>query len=387
MADDIAGKLVYLVVGEASGDLLGADLITAMRLAAPDVRCAGLAGPRMQALGLNSLFDIEDISVMGFSAVVGRLPTLLNRIARTVRDIVEKRPDVLVLIDSPDFTHRVAKRVRAKLPGIVVIKYICPSVWAWRQGRAKTMAAYIDHVLAVLPFEPALLAKLHGPKATYIGHPMAMALSELALPNRRKPAAEKTLLLLPGSRRSELRLLFNDFRETLELLHERGNRFRALLPAVPKLEAEIRRQVANWKIKPEIVTGEPAKHAAFLAADAALATSGTVLLELALYQVPMISIYRLDWLLYRFRFLIKAWTGALPNLIADAIIVPERVGDMVRAGWLARAIEGLICEGSARNAQIEGFERVASRMHQSEPASVIAARKILEMAGWNRPAG
>jgi lipid-A-disaccharide synthase len=372
-------KRVYIVVGEASGDILGADLVESLRALAPGVECIGLAGPRMQALGMKSLFDIEDISVMGFAAVFARLPTIFARISATANDIIAKRPDAVVLIDSPDFTHRVAKRVRAKLPGTPIVKYICPSVWAWRPSRAKTMARSIDHVLAILPFEPRLLEQLGGPQASYIGHPMARRMDGVQLPDRRKPEGEKTLLLLPGSRRGEIRLLLDDFRDTLQILHERGNRFRALLPAVPRLEAELREKIAQWPVKPEIVTGENAKHDAFLAADAALATSGTVILELALYKVPVVSIYRLDWLLHRFRFLITGWTAALPNLIADAAIVPERVGDMVRPGWLARAIEGLMQEGSARDAQLEGFDLVAARMRQEEPAGMLAARKVLSL--------
>jgi lipid-A-disaccharide synthase len=379
MSEPAKPKRIYIVVGEASGDILGADLVESLRALSPDIECVGLAGPRMQALGIKSLFDIEDISVMGFAAVFARLPTILARISATARDIVEKRPDAVVLIDSPDFTHRVAKKVRAKLPGTPIVKYICPSVWAWRPSRAKTMARHFDHVLAILPFEPRLLEELGGPPASYIGHPMARRMDGISLPDRRRPQGEKTLLLLPGSRRSEIRLLLDDFRDTLQILHERGNRFRVLLPAVPKLESELREKIAQWPVKPEIVTGEEAKHDAFVAADAALATSGTVILELALYKVPLISIYRLDWLLHRFRFLITGWTAALPNLIADSAFVPERVGDMVRPQWLARQIEALMQEGPARDTQLDGFEVVAARMRQDEPAGMLAARKILSL--------
>ncbi len=379
MAEQSRRQLVYLVVGEASGDALGADLVVALRELSLNVDCIGLAGPKMQALGMSSLFDIEAISVMGFAAVVARLPTIIDRIGRTARDIVERKPDIVVLIDSPDFTHRVAKKVRKKMPGIPIVKYICPSVWAWRSGRAKTMGRYIDHVLAILPFEPKLLAELGGPPATYIGHPMARRMADIQLPNRENPSAQKTLLLLPGSRRGEISLLLEDFRQTVEILVERGNDFRYLLPAVPKLEADLREKTARWKIQPEIVSGEEAKTGAFVAADAALATSGTVLLELALFKVPMVSIYRLDWLLRMFRHLISAWTAALPNLIADKVIVPERVEDMVRPHWLARSIEDLMRAGPARVLQLRGFDEVSSAMQMDAPSGVLAARKVLEL--------
>ncbi len=380
MADQQGRLRVYLTVGEASGDVLGADLMEALRHLHPKVEFHGLGGPKMQALGLQSLFDIEAISVMGFSAVVARLPTILERISRTARDIVEKNPDIVVLIDSPDFTHRVAKKVRAKLPAIPIVKYICPSVWAWRSGRAKTMSSHIDHVLAILPFEPKLLAELGGPPATYIGHPMARRMAGVFVPERKVPSERKTLLLLPGSRRSEISLLLEDFRKTIEILAERGNNYRLVLPAVPKLEAVLRERIASWKVKPEIVCGEAAKIEAFTEADAALATSGTVLLELALFKVPMISIYRLDWLLRRFSFLITAWTAALPNLIADEAFIPERMEEMVRPAWLARAIEDLMESGPARDRQLLGFDTVIAKMQQDEPPGFIAARKIIELA-------
>jgi lipid-A-disaccharide synthase len=372
-------RRIYFVVGEPSGDILGADLIEALRRQSPEIECIGLGGERMQALGVKSLFDINDIAVMGLAAVVARLPTILDRIRRTANDIVVRRPDAIVLVDSPDFCLRVARRVRRKLPGTPIVKYICPSVWAWRPGRARKMADTVDHILAILPFEPKLLSELGGPPATYVGHPLSRLVEGIALPDRRIPSGAQTVLLLPGSRRTEIRLLLDDFRQTVDILQQRGRHFRFLLPAVPKLEADIRERIADWKVKPEIIVGEQAKIDAFLEADAALATSGTVVLELALFRVPMISIYRLDWLMRRFRFLITGWTAALPNLITDSILVPERVEDMVRPGWLARAIEELMYAGPARDHQLDGFETMVRRMHADEPAGDIAARTVLSL--------
>jgi len=378
--DASAGPLVYLAVGEESGDALGAELVTAIRAISPSARFAGLAGTRMQALGLESLFDIHDIAVMGLAAVVARLPTLLSRISRTAADILRQKPDVVVLIDTPEFSQRVARRVRAANPDIPIVKYVCPSVWGWRPGRARVLARYVDHVLALLPFEPALLAELGGPPATYVGHPVARRIGALGPVSRRRPAAEPVLLVLPGSRRSVVRTLMPDIRRTLEIFHSRGNRARVLLPTIERLAGEIGDLAADWPVRPEIVTGEAEKENAFRIADAALAASGTVLLELALYRVPMVSIYRLDWLMHRVRHLITGWSAALPNLIADDAVVPERIGDMVRPGWIARALEGLLREGPARNAQLDGFERMALAMATTEAPGTIAARKVLEFA-------
>ncbi|MCG6857364.1 MAG: lipid-A-disaccharide synthase [Salaquimonas sp.] len=374
----------YLVVGEASGDVLGAELAEALRRIAPDAQFRGLAGPRMQKLGLSSLFDISDISVMGLAGVVARIPTLIRRIGQVTDDIVTTKPDVLVLIDSPDFNLRVAKRVRARLPDLKIVKYVCPSVWAWRPGRASAMRGIIDHVLTLLPFEPNVLAELGGPAASYVGHPLASRLGDVAPGDRMKPADDPLLLVLPGSRRSEVKLLLPDIRDTLAIMDKRskehGATFRAVLPAVPHLKAEIERAVASWPVKPEVISGEAAKNEAFADADAALAASGTVLLELALHRIPMVSIYRLDWLMHLVRHLITGWSAALPNLITDETFLPERVGDMIRPGWLARALEELMRDSMARQAQLQGFERMAQAMKTQEPSGILAARAILAVA-------
>ncbi len=350
-----AARRIYFVIGEESGDALGADLIDAFAEIGLAVEPMGLGGARMRERGVASLFDISDISVMGIAAVFARLPMIISRLRMTVRDIVARQPDLIVLIDSPDFTHRVAKRVRARLPGVPIVKYVCPSVWAWRPGRARTMKAYIDHVLALLPFEPELLKELGGPDATYVGHPLARRFEGLSLPDRTRVSDPARLLVLPGSRRGEIRSLLPDIGETLDILEQRGVAFRAMLPAVPHLEEEIRASIAGWRVKPEIISGEAGKMEAFRTADVALAASGTVLLELALHRVPMVSIYRLDWLMYRIRFLITAWTAALPNLIADSTIVPERMNEMVRPHWLARALQALLHDQPTRQAQLDGF--------------------------------
>jgi lipid-A-disaccharide synthase len=367
---------IYFVLGEDSGDALGADLVEALRVMRPDVQFLGLAGRRMREQGLTSLFDISDISVMGLAGVVARLPRILQRIRQAADDIVATRPDVVVLIDSPDFTHRVAKRVKHQLPDLPVVKYVCPSVWAWRPGRAKAMVGTIDHILALLPFEPKVLAELGGPESTYVGHPLSRKFADQGI-REHGVSTDKVLLVLPGSRRSEVRLLLPDIRATLDIIASRGNRFDIVLPAVAHLEDEIRRAVASWPVKPRIVVGEAAKLETFGRADVALAASGTALLELALCRVPTISIYRLDWLMHIFRGLITGWSAALPNLITDEAILPERVGDMIRPGWLARSIEALMHDGPERRAQLEGFERMAQAMSTREPPGTVAARTIL----------
>jgi len=266
-----------IVTGEESGDLLGADLVQALRRQyAGEVTLTGVGGEHLAALGLNSLFDQHEIALVGLSAIVKKLPQLIRRISQLAAAIIAAKPDCLVIIDSPDFTHRVARKVRAADPSIPIINYISPSVWAWRPERAKAMRAYVDHVLAILPFEVQALKDLDGPPATYVGHRLVShtPLLEAAKRNRARDTglgdrAEKNLVVLPGSRRSEITSLAEPFGETVDLLASRGNRINVVLPTLPKVEPLVRRLTASWKVQPRIVVGEPERLEAFAEADAA----------------------------------------------------------------------------------------------------------------------
>lgn len=370
---------IYFVVGEESGDALGETLLDAFDELTQSIEPMGLAGSRMKARGVESLFDISELSVMGISAVVSKLPSLLKRISQTAKDVIEKKPDVLLLIDSPEFSYRVAKKVRKELPDVKIVKYVAPTVWAWRPGRAKKIKPYIDHIMAILPFEPELLKELGGPDATYVGHPLATNMPEIDIKQKKKCAEVPKLIVLPGSRRIEIKLLMPVIRETLQVLKDRGNTFEVVLPAVQKLEADIREHVKAWPVKPEIVSGEEAKIKAFTDADIALTASGTVTLELALYKVPMISIYKLDRLMMQIRHLITAWTTALPNLIADYPVVPERLNENTHPQHLARMIERLMMDGEERKIQLKGFEQISKKLSQEKSGASVAAQKIIEI--------
>ncbi|WP_075996390.1 lipid-A-disaccharide synthase [Salaquimonas pukyongi] len=371
---------LYFVVGEISGDALGADLVEQFKALGTPVEAMGLGGPKLQACGLKPLFDSSEIAVMGLSGVVARLPALLARAKRVAQDILERRPDVLLLIDSPEFSKQVAKRVKARRPDLPVVKYVCPTVWSWRPGRAKSMTSYVDHVLAILPFEPDVMAELGGPPTTYVGHPLSRLAGTVDLGTKRKPANPPQILLLPGSRKSESSRLMPVLRESVDVLHRRGLKASYVLPAVPHLEAEIRRQVTDWNIKPEVVCGEEAKAEAMQSADAAIAASGTALLELAMFGVPSVSIYKLDKAIYALRFMIKGWTAALPNLIADSPVVPERFNEYANPEYIARLVEPLLEDTLPRQAQLAGFKLVHARMKQDEAPGRICARIIEGLA-------
>ncbi|MGO9006584.1 MAG: lipid-A-disaccharide synthase [Beijerinckiaceae bacterium] len=372
---------VFLIAGEASGDQLGAGLMRAMREARPDVEFSGVGGPAMEAEGLASLFPLAELAVMGVLPVLANIRRLLARIETTAGAALAMRPDALVIIDSPDFTHRVAQRVRKARPDLPIIDYVSPTVWAWRPGRAGKMRAYIDHVLALLPFEPEAYRRLGGPPCTYVGHPLIEKLDMLRPSQadlRARDADPPMLIVLPGSRHSEISRLMPRFAETLVRLAADQQSFNCVLPAVSHLEGEIRAGLADWPIRPQILIGENAKYAAFRRARAALCASGTVTLELALAQVPMVVAYEVSWLEAQLRHFIQVPSIVLPNLILEENRVPEFLQENCRAGALAAALEPLFSAGPQRAAQMTGFASLERRMclEDAETPSAKAARVI-----------
>ncbi|MDM9629717.1 lipid-A-disaccharide synthase [Rhizobium sp. S152] len=383
---------VAVVAGEVSGDLLGADLIAALkrRYDGP-IDLVGVGGEGLEAEGLQSLFDYSELSIMGITQVLSKLPTLVKRIRQTAAAIIAAKPDVLLIIDSPDFTHRVAKRVRTALPDVPVVNYVCPSVWAWKEYRAQRMLAYVDHVLAVLPFEPEAMRVLGGPKTTYVGHRLTADANLLetrrlrALAPVKTSADIRTLMLLPGSRGSEITKLLPYFGDAIAEFVERNGETRFVLPTVPRREAIVREIVKDWKVQPEIVVGAPAKWKAFAEADAAMAASGTVILELGLSGVPTVSVYKTDWIISLMTGRIKTWTGAIPNLITDYAVVPEYINDVVRGASIARWMEKLSVDTLPRRAMMEGYDLVWQRMQTEKPPGEHAAEVLLDVVQNKKP--
>lgn len=382
---------IGIIAGEVSGDLLGGDLIAALREAyASPIDLVGVGGEALERQGLKSLFDFSELSIMGISQVLKRLPSLLRRIRQTADALVAARPDVLVIIDSPDFTHRVARRVRKALPDLPVVNYVCPSVWAWKEERAPRMRGYVDRVLALLPFEPAAMQRLGGPATIYVGHrlvsdPQVQHVREARLARIDRDPAEKVCLLLPGSRSTEIARLLPVFGEAARELSVRNPGIRFLLPTVPRQEALVRRLSEDWPVKPVITVSQDDKWQAFAQADAAIAASGTVILELALARVPVISTYRFDWLANLFLRKIKIWTAAIPNLIADYTVVPEYLNEQVRPGSLARWFERLSVDTAERRAMLEGYDLVYERMQTVRPPGETGAAVILDLLATKKP--
>ncbi|TXN23285.1 MULTISPECIES: lipid-A-disaccharide synthase [Methylobacterium] len=377
-------RKIWLVAGEDSGDQLGAKLMRALRDLSPDtLTLQGVGGEAMIAEGLTSLFSIDDVAVMGYLPVLYRLRSLLRRIRETVDAVVASRPDVLVIIDSPGFTHAVATRVRKRLPDLPIVDYVSPSVWAWRPWRAKGMRPFIDHVLALLPFEPAAHERLGGPACTYVGHPLIERLDALRpnLEEQRARAADPPLIIvLPGSRRSEIERLMPVFGQALARVAARIGRIDVALPAVTRHRALIERLVLAWDVPVRIVHGEAAKHAAFRRARAALAASGTVTLELALAGVPMVVGYKVSRAEEVIaRRLIQVPTIVLPNLILAENAMPEFVQAECTPQRLADTLSPLVTGGAERVKQLDALARIDDRMSLpgGDEPSRAAARIVL----------
>lgn len=373
---------VFVVAGEESGDQLGGALMEGLLALAPaGVRFSGVGGRRMAASGLHSLFPMDDLTAIGIGQVLGKLPLILRRMAQTVEAVLRERPDILVLVDAPDFTHRVAARVRRQAPDIPIVKYVSPTVWAWRPGRAKAMRPSIDRLLALLPFEPAVHDKLGGPPTTYVGHPLLERLSELRPSDEeqvRRESAPPRLVVLPGSRRSEIERLGEVFGAALGRVAA-GREVEIILPTLPRRLEQVSAIVARWPVTVRIVTDEAEKYAAFRTARVALAASGTVTLELALAGVPTVAAYKVAaWEAVIAPHILKIPSVLLPNLVLGENAMTEFLQHDCTADKLAAALDLLLENGDARDRQIAAFARLDAIFGiEGEPPSLRAARAVL----------
>lgn len=379
---------VFLVAGEPSGDNLGAALMAGLRVLVPEVRFNGVGGPAMAAQGLQSLFPMTELSVMGLAEVLPKYRQLKRRIAQTAQAVTDSRPDVLVTIDSPDFGLRVARQVKAAAPGVRRMHYVAPSVWAWRPGRAARMAEVIDHVLAILPFEPPLM-RAAGMSCDFVGHPIVaepVAGAEQAAAFRAAHgiAADAPLVLcLPGSRRGEVARLGPRFDEALIRLRDRIPEIRVVLPTVPGVSLMVREMVRRWPVAPVVVETGADKRAAFAGADLALAASGTVSLELAANRVPMVIGYDMAplsrWVI---GWLLRTDTVTLVNLVSGTRAVPEFLGRACQPGPMAASLHRLMEDPEARKEQLAAMALTMERLgRDGEAPGLRAARSVLGALG------
>jgi lipid-A-disaccharide synthase len=378
----------YLVAGEESGDQLGAGLMRALsEQFGGSVRFLGVGGERMAALGLKSLFPMQEIGLHGIASVIPRLGALLRRRRETAAAVLASRPDVLVTIDCPAFNIGVARQVRNADPSIATAHYVMPSVWAYGPGRARKMARWIDRVLAILPFEPDVVRNLGGPPCIYVGHPLIERLDVLRpAPGERPPldpGARPTLLVLPGSRHSEVKRLLAPFGETVARVAA-TNSAEVVLPAVRHHLDEIRAGVAGWPVQPIIVVGEEAKFASFRRAHAALAASGTVTLELALSGVPMVVAYRVDPFMRWLKIFFRAKSIVLANLVLGENVIPEFIDRDGAPEHLAEALEPLLRNSAKRNKQVAAFETLDGLMSLGDTTPSTRAAEVVREAVVSR---
>jgi lipid-A-disaccharide synthase len=381
---------VYLVTTEESGDRLGGALMHALRRRlGPQLRFEGLGGRAMAEQGLTSVFPFDDLAIVGFAGILWRLRALRRAIRAVTERVIAWRPDVLVIIDSPEFTHRVARGVRAAAPDIPIVDYVSPSIWAWRPGRARAMRAYVDHVLALLPFEPAAHLRLGGPPCSFVGHTLSEQIA-LLRPNaeeaRRRAANPPSVLLLPGSRSAEIANHLAVFGRAAELAAERCGPLDLVLPTTPGLAERVRAQTARWALPPRVVVGQDGKWAAFRSARAALAASGTVTLELALAGIPTVVAYRASLLTeVLYRTIVRVPTIVLANLVLADNVMPELIQRQATPERLAAALAPLVADTPQRQAQIAAFARLDSVMAiGAARPSEAAAEIVLDVAKRGR---
>jgi lipid-A-disaccharide synthase len=373
---------LYVIAGEASGDALGAALLAGLKSLRPDLQVRGIGGPLMQAEGLHSLFPMEELSVMGLAEVLPKYAHLKRRIREAAADVLAAAPDALITIDSPDFVLRVARIVRAARPDLRTIHYVAPSVWAWRPGRAAKMAHVIDHVLALLPFEPPYMTAA-GMTCDFVGHPVVSAPRASAAEAQAFRAdlggGGPLVLALPGSRRGEVARLAPVIGGVLDRVRAVHPQVQVVLPTLRSVAAMVEGLTADWPVRPRIIEAPEAKRAAFAAADVAIAASGTVSLELAANGVPMVIAYDMHpvtmWLMQR---MARVDTVTLVNLVSDTRVVPEFLGDRCTADLIAPALLGLIGPGPARDAQRAAMRLTMKRLGEGgDPPGLRAARSVL----------
>lgn len=373
---------VFVIAGEPSGDKLGAALMEGLHSLVPEVEFDGIGGARMIEAGLVSRFPMSEISIMGISEILSQYRPLKRRIAETAQTIIDTKPDVLITIDLPEFSLRVAKLVKERSQ-IRCVHYVAPTVWAWRAGRAGKMARHIDQVLALFPFEPPYM-EAAGMRCDFVGHPVVTDLQATQAEAEAFRAEQgigeaPALLVLPGSRKGEVARLAPVFGQVLGPVLARHPEMRVIVPAAGPVEDHVREAVAEWPGAPVVVPSEDKalKRAAFKAADLALAASGTVSLELAAAGTPMVIAYDMNWLSRQIiGRMLKVDTVTLVNLVSETRAVPEFIGADCVPERIAEGLEGVLARPSE---QREAMALTMQRLGQGGDAPGLrAARAVID---------
>ena len=383
--DDAAGPLIFLVAGEPSGDQLGAQLMTALRAETGGrVRFAGIGGRRMASEGLESLFPIEDLAVMGIFEVLPVVLKVYRRVRAAVAEVLRLRPDAVVTIDSPSFTLEISQRLKGKLAAPLV-HYVAPSVWAWKPWRARHIAKFLDHLLALLPFEPPYFER-HGLATTVVGHPAVEAAERAGDPATFRarhgiPAEAPLICLLPGSRRGEVARHEPVMAGALGLLKARFPDLQVVVPTVPTVADMVAARAKAWPLPATVLRDPAEKYDAFAAAQAAMATSGTVAVELAVAGLPATILYRVGPMTAVVgRALLKIDYASIVNLLMKKAVQPELLQERCTPALVAETLEALMTDETLRAEHLaDCAEATALLGRGGEPPSRRAARAILAL--------
>ena len=371
---------IYIVAGEPSGDILGDQLIKSLESKFNSPIFNGVGGERMQSNNFTSLFDMSDISIFGIFPVLRKLFFLMNKINDVVKDISQKKPDIIILIDSPDFNHRVAKKVKKYLPDVPIVCYVAPTVWAWRQGRAKKMSEYFDYLLSVIPFEVNFFEK-YGLKTSYVGHPFiekVKNINDITFSEKYDLDKSKTIIFLPGSRKIEIERHSPVMVQAIDYLKDQNLNLNILIATEQKQLDQIR----DYFTDIQIITDDYEKYSLFKKADFACAASGTVTLELGLTETPTIVIYKMDKLTWFFiSKMVKVKFVSLVNLILGRESSKELLQDNFNKENLINELSKLLSDEKGQKKQINDLKEFNAIMNQnidnpSENASKIIKRLL-----------
>jgi lipid-A-disaccharide synthase len=384
---------LFLIAGEMSGDRLGVALMDALQLETlGNVSFSGVGGPMMKDAGLDSLFNMSDLSVMGLVEVLPKIPMLLSRVKQTAQAVIDAKPDALITIDSPDFCLRVAAKVRKELPDLKVIHYVAPSVWAWRPERAAKMAKHVDHVLALLPFEPPYMHDA-GMTCDFVGHPvisepLPSEASQQKLRDDLGFNRGRVVTVLPGSRVGEIKRMGPVFEQVIVDIHKSHPDVQFILPVATAVEKAVKKQVKTWRLQPKLLLNkgftssqvEDRKRAAYAISTAALATSGTVALELAAQDCPMVVAYQANWATTRMvKKLAQIDTANLINIVTNTRVVPEHLFENCTADQITQSMRNLL---NGQSNQRDALRQTMVALGHGQPdAHLWAAQSVLRAIG------
>lgn len=378
-------KKIFIIAGEVSGDILGADLMKSIISKDKSVKFYGVGGEEMQKInGFKSLFNIKDIAVMGIFEVLKHLCIIKKRIKETINQITKIKPDLIITIDSPGFNMRIVKQIKKQFPNIKTLHYVAPQVWAWKEKRAKKVASLYDYLICFFDFEIPYFTK-YGLKTFAVGHTAIKNVngnSERFLKTYKLSKNDNVITMLPGSRVQIAKRLLPIYKEVVEKLYKQVKNLKVVMPTTSTSHNFIINEVAKWNIKPLIITTKQDRYDAFVASKAVLSISGTAVLEIAVAKTPVIVAYKLSPLSYMIaKRLVKIKNVSLPNIIMGKQIVPEFIQERCNATLLSKELKKIITNKQYRDGMVKNLEEMNKKLTQKKAPSDMASDIILKILG------